>query len=57
MKAFDNAEKNKTLGGMLYYLLRYDMRVLVPYSSVSDEMAKILDTVSKNGSQNIQIIQ
>ena len=52
-----DATVDQTLGGMLYYLLRYDMRVLVPYSSVSDEMAKILDTVSKNGSQNIQIIQ
>ncbi len=46
-----------TLGGMLYYLLRYDMRVLVPHVSDATQMAQILDTVKQNGSENIQIIQ
>ena len=45
------------LGGMLYFLLRYDMRVLVPQVSDSTEMTQILDTVKQNGSENIQIIQ
>ena len=46
-----------SLGGMLYYLLRYDMRVLVPLVSDSAQMAQILDTVKQIGSENIQIIQ
>lgn len=46
-----------TLGGMLYYLLRYDMRVLVTQASDPTEMTQILDTVKQNGSENVQIIK
>ncbi len=46
-----------SLGGMLYFLLRYDMRVLVPHASDPTQMAQILETVKQNGSENIQIIQ
>lgn len=46
-----------SLGTMLYYLLRYDMRVLVPQVPDTAEMTQILDAVKQNGTENIQIIQ
>ncbi len=48
---------NDNLGSMLYYLLRYNIRVLVPYSDDLSVISVITDTVTSNGTQNIQFIQ
>jgi len=45
-----------TLGGMLYYLLRYDMRVLISYAN-DTELTQVIEAVKRNGTENIQIIQ
>ena len=53
----DAAERIDTaLGSMLYYLLRYNMRVLVPYTDDSELAAAISAAVSTNGGQSIQIM-
>lgn len=45
-----------SLGNMLYYLLRYNVRVLVPYTDDADLAARITQAVTANGSNNIQIM-
>ena len=47
---------DRKLGGMLYYLLRYNMRVLVPYSDDAEMTAAIKAAVISNGTENIQIM-
>ena len=47
---------SSSLGGMLYYLLRYNVRVLVPYSDDPNVLAATVDAVSASGSQNVQIM-
>lgn len=44
------------LGGMLYYLLRYNVRVLVPYTDDAVLHERIITSVTSNGSKNIQIM-
>ena len=44
------------LGGMLYYLLRLNVRVLVPYSNDPAVLTALSDAVTSNGSQNIQFM-
>ncbi len=46
-----------TLGSMLYYLLRYDMRVLIPYVNDTEQLTQIIEAVKQSGTENIQIIQ
>ncbi len=48
---------DRTLGGMLYYLLRYNVRVLVPYSDDPTVFAAISEAVSSSGSQNVQMMR
>ena len=47
---------DRELGSMLYYLLRYNMRVLVPFTDDAELTAEIAAAVSSNGSKNIQIM-
>ena len=47
---------SSSLGGMLYYLLRYNVRVLVPYSDDQNVLAATVDAVFASGSQNVQIM-
>ncbi len=47
---------NRELGGMLYYLLRYNIRVLVPNVNDTELASQIKQAVISNGSQNIQIM-
>ena len=44
------------LGSMLYYLLRLNVRVLVPYSNDPAVLTALSDAVTSNGSQNIQFM-
>ena len=44
---------DRELGGMLYYLLRYNMRVLVPATDTIDEIKTVL---VENGVQNMLIL-
>lgn len=44
------------LGSMLYYLLRYNVRVLVPLTEDTALYDRIVDAVTSNGSNNIQIM-
>jgi hypothetical protein len=44
------------LGQMLYYLLRYNARVLLPYPPNTDELSSIISAVNDSGSENIQIM-
>lgn len=46
---------DRQLGGMLYYLLRYNMRVLIPNTD-ADTIAQIKDTLSSNGAKNMLIL-
>ena len=48
---------DRALGDMLYYLLRYNVRVLVPYSSDTAEFTAISQSVESNGSQNLQFMK
>ena len=45
----------RQLGGMLYNLLRYNMRVLVPNTN-ADNITQIKDSLSANGVQNMLIL-
>ena len=47
---------DRELGSMLYYLLRYNMRVLVPFTDDAELTERIAAVVSSNGSKNIQIM-
>lgn len=47
---------NEKLGSMLYYLLRHNVRVLVPYTDDVSLTERIAAAVTSNGSQNIQIM-
>lgn len=47
---------DSTLGGMLYYLLRYNVRVLLPYSNDAAEIASRSQAVTSNGCNNMQIM-
>ena len=44
------------LGQMLYYLLRYNARVLLPYTQNADELSLMIAAVNDSGSENIQIM-
>ncbi len=48
---------NEKLGSMLYYLLRYEVRVLVPYTDDTELSESIIGAVKSFGAQNIQIMQ
>ena len=41
---------------MLYYLLRYNMRALVPSTQDTALAEKIVEAIKSNGSQNIQFM-
>lgn len=45
----------RQLSGMLYYLLRYNMRVLIPNTD-ADTIAQIKDSLSDNGVKNMLIL-
>lgn len=45
----------RQLSGMLYYLLRYNMRVLIPNTD-ADTIAQIKETLSDNGVKNMLIL-
>lgn len=47
---------DSTLGGMLYYLLRYNVRVLLPYGNDAAEIASRSQAVTSNGCNNMQIM-
>ena len=47
---------SEKLGSMLYYLLRHNVRVLVPYTDDATLNERIVSAVTSNGSQNIQIM-
>lgn len=47
---------DRELGGILYYLLRYNMRALVPSTQDTVLANKITESVNSNGSQNIQFM-
>ena len=47
---------DQQLGSMLYYLLRYNVRALLPYSDDNAQLDKVVSVVKSNGSQNIQIM-
>ena len=47
---------DRELGGILYYLLRYNLRVLVPYTDDTSLATEIANAVRRSGSQNIQVI-
>ncbi len=47
---------DSSLGNMLYYLLRYNVRVLLPYSDDTDLMTQMENTAAANGTSNIQFI-
>ena len=47
---------DRELGGMLYYLLRYNVRVLIPSSSDEQSATAILQVIKSNGTENIQIV-
>lgn len=44
------------LGGMLYYLLRFNVRVIVPYTDDASLAERITAAVTSNGSENILIM-
>ena len=53
----DAAEQiGNELGGMLYYLLRYSMRVLVPSTDDAAQAQRIADAVWASGAKSIQIM-
>ena len=47
---------DRELGGMLYYLLRYNIRALVPSVQDAALAQKITEAVKSNGSENIQFM-
>lgn len=47
---------DRELGGMLYYLLRYNMRALAPSTQDTALAEKIIEAIKSNGSQNIQFM-
>ncbi len=44
------------LGSMLYFLLRYELRVLAPNVTTDADAQRIIDTVKQSGSQNVMIM-
>ena len=46
-----------TLGGMLYHLLRYELRVLIPYTNDADLAQRIEAAVIAKNVKNIQIVR
>ncbi len=50
------AYTDASLGGMLYYLLRYDVRVLIPNLQDSNISASLTSAIKAKGTQNIQIM-
>lgn len=47
---------DSTLGGMLYYLLRYELRVLLPYTDDSALIGQMTSAVASKGSVSYQIV-
>ncbi len=47
---------DSTLGGMLYYLLRYDVRVLIPSTPDASVTNSLTAAIKAKGTQNIQIM-
>ncbi len=47
---------DSSLGGMLYYLLRYDVRVLIPSTADSNISASLIALIKAKGTSNIQIM-
>ena len=47
---------NEQLGSMLYYLLRYNVRALLPYTDDPSLFDQAANAVRSNGSQNIQMM-
>ncbi len=48
------AYADTALGGILYYLLRYDARVLIPSTNDENITASLVSTVKAKGTENIQ---
>ena len=44
------------LGSMLYFLLRYELRVLAPSVTTDADAQRIIDAVKQSGSQNVMIM-
>ncbi len=47
---------DSSLGGMLYYLLRYNMRVLIPNTTDNNVATSLISAIKAKGTQNIQIM-
>ncbi len=47
---------DSSLGGMLYYLLRYNVRVLIPSTADSNAATSLISAIKTKGTQNIQIM-
>ena len=56
LTVYPSDEVGDALGQMLYYLLRYNVRVLLPYSEDSTTVYQMITAVNDSGSQNIQIM-